>query len=148
MASTKPITSFKAASLGFIPLSIAMSIVAIIVPIYLYPGFFVADFLNLFPYVIMLIFIFYYNRERYMKLATIEIYEDRLFIIKQSEKNSIKFTEILEIKRMPELDRKLFSVKILSGKNVGLYDRYLKPCKMNFIDYLSIKSGKSILGLE
>ena len=88
MASPKTIISFKAAPLTFIPISIALAIIAIIIPIYLYPGFFVADFLNLFPYVIMLIFIFYYNREKYMKLATIEIHEDRLYIIKPSEKST------------------------------------------------------------
>ncbi len=145
MASPKTIISFKAAPLTFIPISIALAIIAIIIPIYLYPGFFVADFLNLFPYVIMLIFIFYYNREKYMKLATIEIHEDRLYIIKPSEKNSVKFNEISEIKRMPEIDRKLFSVKLESGKNMGLYDRYLKEYKMNFIDFLSVRSGINIL---
>ena len=71
--------------------------------------------------------------------------EDRLYIIKPSEKNSAKFNEISEIKRMPEIDRKLFSVKLESGKNMGLYDRYLKEYHMNFIDFISVKSGKNIL---
>ncbi len=145
MASPKPLTTFKAAPLTFIPFSIALAIIAIIIPIYLYPGFFVADFLNLFPYVIMLVFIFYYNRERYRKIATIEIYEDRLFIIKKSEKNSVKFNEISEIKRLPEYGKKLFSLKLESGRNVGLYDRYLMDCKTNFIDFLSARSGIEIL---
>ena len=28
---------------------------------------------------------------------------------------------------------------------MGLYDRYLKEYNMNFIDFISVKSGKNIL---
>ena len=35
--------------------------------------------------------------------------------------------------------------KLESGKNMGLYDRYLKEYHMNFIDFISVKSGKNIL---
>lgn len=144
MSSSDCQASFKAGKLTFLPVSIILAFIAIIIPIYLYPAFFINNFLGLFPYVILLIFIFYYDRERYLRLATIQIFSDRIHIIKKTEKNSFRFSEITGIEKKPEIGKKLFVISMQDGRKIGLYDRRIHSLGNSFINIIIDRSRKDI----
>ncbi len=136
MTDTDPITGFKAGS-DLLPYgSAAFLVIAIFLPIYLYPSFFLSSFLNFLPFVVLFMFIVAYNITQFRKRALVEVYVDMLKITTTKKTVKVRFDEVKEIKLESSYGKKLFVVRTKSGRTVALYDRKLMIIKTTLLRFI------------
>lgn len=136
MNENDPITTFKAGSDVLAYASAAFIVIAIVLPIYFYPGFFLAGFLNFLPFVILAMFIIAYNILQYRKRAVVEVYIDMLRIITTKKSVKVRFDEIKSIRKETSYGKNLFIILTNAGRSVALYDRRLMIIKTTLLEYI------------
>lgn len=136
MNNDEPITAFRAGSDLLPYASTAFIVIAIVLPIYFYPRFFLSDFLNFLPFVILAMFIVAYNIVQYRKRAVVEVYVDMLRIITSKKNVKMRFDEVKSISKETSYGKKLFIVHTKNGRSVALYDRRLMIIKTTLLEYV------------
>lgn len=136
MNNDEPITAFRAGSDLLPYASAAFIVIAVVLPIYFYPGFFLSGYLNFLPFVILTMFIVAYNMVQYRKRAVIEIYIDMLRIITSKKSVKMRFDEVKSITKETSYGKKLFVVHTKNGRSVALYDRKLMIIKTTLLEYI------------
>ncbi|MHB1439201.1 MAG: hypothetical protein ACYCSO_03930 [Cuniculiplasma sp.] len=140
MPNSIPLTVFKAGSNQLPYASALFMVIAVILPIYLYPGFFLGNVLNYFPFIVISIFIGGYNIVQYRKRATVELYEDLIAIIMTNKKVVVHFTDIQDIEENKNYGKKLIVIKTKSGREIALFDRKLITFKMTLLEYINSRT--------
>lgn len=136
MNNDDPITAFRAGSDVLPYASAAFIVIAVVLPIYFYPGFFLSGYLNFLPFVILTMFIMAYNIVQYRKRAVIEVYVDMLRIITSKKSVKMRFDEVKSITKEASYGKKLFVVHTKNGRSVALYDRRLMIIKTTLLEYI------------
>ncbi len=139
----KLIVSFKSGSMTYVIISIIFLSVAIIVPIYVYPHFFLSSFLNLLPYPVITAIVIAYDISRYRRYARIEIFKDRIVINSAGKTNSILIKNIDKIERVEEIKSNLYVIETKNGMKIGIFDRRLFLKGKTIIQILNELRGTS-----
>jgi hypothetical protein len=80
-------------------------------PIYFYPGYFLASVVNYAPFLVLSIFIIGYNVVQYRKRADIEIFEDKIIIVTTNKRFNVYYSDIQDITRDMNDGKKLFIIQ-------------------------------------
>jgi hypothetical protein len=139
MSVDTELADFKAGSNFLIYASIVFLLIAIFIPLYLYPGYFFAGFLNFLPFIIIIFFIFAYNITEFRKRASIILYNNMLIISMKNKKVKVYFSEISSITKSTDYGRKLYIIKTKGNRQVALYDRKILFLRSNLIDFIKEK---------
>ncbi len=139
----KLIVSFKSGSMAYIIISIIFLSIAIIVPIYFYPHFFLSSFINLLPYPVITAIVIAYDILKYRRYARIEIFQDRIRINSAGKTTSILIRNIDKIERVEEMRSKLYIIKTKNGMKIGIFDRRLFLKGKTIIQILNELRGTS-----
>jgi hypothetical protein len=145
MKSLAPLAVFKAGTNVIQYISAIFLVIAIILPIYFYPGYFLASVVNYAPFLVLSIFIIGYNVVQYRKRADIEIFEDKIIIVTTNKRFNVYYSDIQNITRDVKDGKKLFIIQTKSGRKIALYDRRLITFKTTLIDFIKSRtsSGQS-----
>jgi len=141
MKSLAPLAVFKAGTNVIPYISAIFLVIAVILPIYFYPGYFLASVVNYAPFLVLSIFIIGYNVVQYRKRADIEIFEDKIIIVTTNKRFNVYYSDIQDITRDMNDGKKLFIIQTKSGRKIALYDRKLITFKTSLIDFIKSRTS-------
>ncbi|MGP6220875.1 hypothetical protein [Caldiplasma sukawensis] len=119
-------------------------ILFMIVPIVLYYGVFLSNFLYFVPYPIIVIFMFIFTRNYIKNQAYIEFSSDYFYILTNERKKKILYSQIDKIENNTNINRKFYEITLYDGTKIGIFDRKIIGQKNTIIGL--IKNNKKQKG--
>ncbi len=141
MKSSTPLAVLKAGTNVIAYVSALFLAIAVILPIYFYPGYFLASVVNYAPFLVLSIFIIGYNVVQYRKRANIEIYEDKIIIVTTNKKFNVYYNDIQNITRDQKDGKRLFIIHTKAGRQIALYDRKLITFRTTLLDFIKSRTS-------
>jgi hypothetical protein len=126
VTSSGSILRFKNGSMYFIPLSVIFLLFAVLIPFYIYPGYFLENFLNFLPYPLIIIVVLVYDITRYRKMATIEVWENKIVIASRKGTTTVLYKNIESIAHDDRVSNKLLIIKTRNNLEIGIFDRPIR----------------------
>ncbi len=136
MKSSAPLAIFKAGTNALAYVSALFLAVAVVLPVYLYPAYFLASVINYAPFILIFIFIVGYNIVQYRNRATVEIYDDKLTIRTVNKRYNVYYNDIQNISKEQKYGKNLFIMETKAGRKIALYDRKLFTFKMTLLQFI------------
>ncbi|MGP6206803.1 hypothetical protein ACNF42_02040 [Cuniculiplasma sp. SKW3] len=112
-------------------------IFGLLVPLLIYPEYFLHNFLYFFPYPIIVAFFILYRFSIYRRMATIELFDDRIIIERNQNKTTVLIKNIKSIQMESTIQRNLIVITTKNDLKIGLFNRNIREKKTDLFSVLS-----------
>lgn len=112
-------------------------IFGLLIPLIIYPEYFLHNFLYFFPYPIIVAFIIVYRFSTYKKMATIELFNDRIIIVGKQNKTTVLAKNIKSVEMESKMYKNLIVITTKNDLKIGLFNRNIREKKMDLFSVLS-----------
>ncbi|WP_443367567.1 hypothetical protein [Cuniculiplasma sp. SKW4] len=112
-------------------------IFGLLVPLLIYPEYFLHNFLYFFPYPIIVAFFILYRFSIYRRMATIELFDDRIIIKRNQNKTTVLIKNIKSIQMESTMQKNLIIITTKNDLKIGLFNRNIREKKTDLFSVLS-----------
>ena len=118
-------------------------IFGLLVPLYIYPKYFLDNFLYFFPYPLIVVFFVAYRFTVYRKMATIEVHNDTIIIVRQNGRTTVPIKNIKTIEMGKEPYKRHTIITTKNDLKIGVFNRKIRRGRKDLFNLLSSKLRES-----